>query len=85
MLVITVKEGQSVKIGNSELKLISIKGSHVRIAFDFPRETKILRGALDDGNSNVQNGASTCGESGKRSKTSGTTGRRRRYVAKSPS
>lgn len=61
MLVITRREGEEVVIGNPAspigvVRIVSIKGDRVRIAFDFPREViihrkevanQILEGAAD--------------------------------------
>ncbi|MSR29360.1 MAG: carbon storage regulator [Phycisphaerales bacterium] len=61
MLVITRREGEEVVIGNPAspigiVRIASIKGDRVRIAFEFPREipvhrkevaAQILAGAID--------------------------------------
>lgn len=48
MLVITRKEGEEVVIGNPAsplgiVRIASIKGDRVRIAFEFPREVQVHR------------------------------------------
>lgn len=48
MLVITRREGEEVVIGDPRnpigvVRIASIKGERVRIAFDFPREVEIHR------------------------------------------
>ena len=48
MLILTVKEGASVKIGNSEVKVVLVRGNHVRLGFKFPKDVKILRDNIDD-------------------------------------
>ena len=53
MLVITRKEGEEVVIGDPAaplgiVRIASIKGDRVKIAFDFPHEVKLLRRELAD-------------------------------------
>ncbi|MBM4107624.1 MAG: carbon storage regulator [Phycisphaerae bacterium] len=53
MLVITRREGEEVVIGDPKnpigvVRIASIKGERVRVAFDFPREVKIHRRELAD-------------------------------------
>jgi carbon storage regulator len=53
MLVITRREGEEVVIGDPKnpigvVRIASIKGERVRVAFDFPREVKINRRELAD-------------------------------------
>ena len=48
MLVITRREGEEVVIGDPKnpigvVRVASVKGERVRIAFDFPREVEINR------------------------------------------
>ncbi|MBS0192383.1 MAG: carbon storage regulator [Phycisphaerales bacterium] len=48
MLVITRREGEEIVIGDPRnplgvVRIASIKGERVRIAFDFPREVEIHR------------------------------------------
>lgn len=48
MLVITRREGEEVVIGDPKnpagvVRIASIKGDRVRIAFDFPREVEVHR------------------------------------------
>ncbi|MBL4810200.1 MAG: carbon storage regulator [Phycisphaerales bacterium] len=48
MLVITRREGEEVVIGDPKnpigvVRIASVKGERVRIAFDFPREIEIHR------------------------------------------
>ena len=48
MLVITRREGEEVVIGDPKnpigvVRIASIKGERVRVAFDFPREVEIHR------------------------------------------
>lgn len=48
MLVITRREGEEVVIGNPNsplgvVRIASIKGDRVRIAFEFPREVQVHR------------------------------------------
>lgn len=48
MLVITRREGEEVVIGNPEspigvVRIASIKGDRVRVAFEFPREVAVHR------------------------------------------
>lgn len=48
MLVITRREGEEVVIGDPKnpigvVRIASVKGERVRIAFDFPREVEINR------------------------------------------
>jgi len=47
MLVLTRKTGEKVVIGdNVTLTVVEVKGSQVRLAFDAPIQTRILRGEL---------------------------------------
>jgi len=53
MLVITRKEGQEVVIGDPKaplgiVRIASIKGDRVRIAFEFPREISVHRREVAD-------------------------------------
>lgn len=53
MLVITRREGEEVVIGDPKnpigvIRIASIKGERVRVAFDFPREVAIHRRELAD-------------------------------------
>lgn len=53
MLVITRREGEEVVIGDPRnpigvVRIASIKGERVRIAFDFPREVDIHRREIAD-------------------------------------
>ena len=53
MLVITRREGEEVVIGDPRnpigvVRIASIKGERVRIAFDFPREVEIHRREIAD-------------------------------------
>ena len=53
MLVITRREGEEVVIGDPRnpigvVRIASIKGERVRIAFDFPRDVEIHRRELAD-------------------------------------
>ncbi len=48
MLVITRREGEEIVIGDPKnpigiVRIASIKGERVRVAFDFPREVEINR------------------------------------------
>ena len=66
MLVITRREGEEVVIGDPSnpigvVRIASIKGERVRVAFDFPRDVQIHRREVadqitdgeDDGRSDV--------------------------------
>lgn len=53
MLVITRREGEEVVIGDPRnpigvVRIASVKGERVRIAFDFPREVEINRREVAD-------------------------------------
>ena len=53
MLVITRREGEEVVIGDPKspmgvVRIASVKGERVRIAFDFPREVQINRREIAD-------------------------------------
>jgi carbon storage regulator CsrA len=53
MLVITRREGEEVVIGDPHkpigvVRIASIKGDRVRIAFDFPREIEVHRREVAD-------------------------------------
>jgi carbon storage regulator CsrA len=53
MLVITRREGEEVVIGDPRkplgvLRIASIKGDRVRVAFDFPREIEVYRREVAD-------------------------------------
>lgn len=53
MLVITRREGEEVVIGDPKnpigvVRIASIKGERVRVAFDFPREVEIHRREIAD-------------------------------------
>lgn len=53
MLVITRREGEEVVIGDPKnplgvVRIASVKGDRVRIAFDFPREVDIHRREIAD-------------------------------------
>jgi len=53
MLVITRREGEEVVIGDPKnpigiVRVASVKGERVRIAFDFPREVDINRREIAD-------------------------------------
>lgn len=53
MLVITRREGEEVVIGDPKnpigvVRIASVKGERVRIAFDFPREVDINRREIAD-------------------------------------
>jgi len=53
MLVITRREGEEVVIGDPKnplgvLRIASVKGDRVRIAFDFPRDVDIHRREIAD-------------------------------------
>lgn len=53
MLVITRREGEEVVIGNPEnpigvVRIASIKGDRVRVAFEFPREVSVHRREVAD-------------------------------------
>ena len=53
MLVITRREGEEVVIGDPKnpigvVRIASIKGERVRVAFDFPREIQIHRREIAD-------------------------------------
>ena len=53
MLVITRREGEEVVIGDPRnpigiVRIASVKGERVRIAFDFPREVDIHRREIAD-------------------------------------
>jgi carbon storage regulator len=43
MLVLTRKRGQSILIGDIEIKVISLNGSSVRIGIDAPKDVLIHR------------------------------------------
>lgn len=55
MLVLTRKSGESVIInGNIFVKVLEVRGSHVRLAFEAPRAVRIMRSELvvtEDGES----------------------------------
>ncbi len=53
MLVITRREGEEVVIGDPRnpigvVRIASVKGERVRVAFDFPREVEIHRREIAD-------------------------------------
>ncbi|MFZ4431129.1 MAG: carbon storage regulator [Phycisphaerales bacterium] len=53
MLVITRREGEEVVIGDPKnpigiVRIASVKGDRVRVAFDFPREVEINRREIAD-------------------------------------
>ena len=53
MLVITRREGEEIVIGDPRnpigvVRIASIKGERVRVAFDFPREVDIHRREIAD-------------------------------------
>jgi carbon storage regulator len=53
MLVITRREGEEVVIGDPEnpigvVRIASVKGERVRVAFDFPRTVQIHRREVAD-------------------------------------
>jgi carbon storage regulator CsrA len=53
MLVITRREGEEVVIGDPKkplgiVRVASVKGERVRLAFDFPREVEINRREVAD-------------------------------------
>lgn len=53
MLVITRREGEEVVIGDPKnpigvVRIASVKGERVRVAFDFPREVEINRREIAD-------------------------------------
>lgn len=53
MLVITRREGEEVVIGDPAaplgiVRIVSIKGDRVKIAFEFPREVMLFRRELAD-------------------------------------
>lgn len=53
MLVITRREGEEIVIGDPRnpvgvVRIASIKGERVRVAFDFPREVEIHRREIAD-------------------------------------
>ena len=53
MLVITRREGDEVVIGDPRnpigiVRIASVKGERVRVAFDFPREVEINRREIAD-------------------------------------
>lgn len=53
MLVITRREGEEVVIGDPNnpigvVRIASVKGDRVRVAFDFPREVSIHRREIAD-------------------------------------
>jgi carbon storage regulator len=53
MLVITRREGEEVVIGDPKnpigvVRIASVKGERVRIAFDFPKDVKINRREIAD-------------------------------------
>jgi carbon storage regulator len=53
MLVITRREGEEVVIGDPKspigvVRIASVKGERVRIAFDFPRDIQINRREIAD-------------------------------------
>lgn len=53
MLVITRREGEEIVIGDPKnpigvVRIASIKGERVRVAFDFPREVEINRREIAD-------------------------------------
>ena len=65
MLVITRREGEEVVIGDPNnpigtVRIASIKGDRVRIAFDFPREVAVHRHEI--ANEIIQNGPAIAGK-----------------------
>jgi carbon storage regulator len=53
MLVITRREGEEVVIGDPSnpvgvVRIVSIKGDRIRLAFDFPREIEVHRREVAD-------------------------------------
>lgn len=53
MLVITRREGEEVVIGDPKnpigvVRIASVKGDRVRVAFDFPREVQVNRREVAD-------------------------------------
>lgn len=49
MLILTREQGESIVIGDAvEIVVLGMKGGHVRIGINAPRQVKILRGELRD-------------------------------------
>ena len=48
MLVLSLKEGDEVRVGDSKVSVLRIKGREVRVGFDFPRAVFIDRVARED-------------------------------------
>jgi len=53
MLVITRREGEEIVIGDpaapiGTIKVVSIKGDRIRLAFDFPRSIEVFRKEVAD-------------------------------------
>jgi len=47
MLVLSRKDGQSIRIGDQiEITIVRVKGQQVRIGIDAPRDERVLRGEL---------------------------------------
>lgn len=46
MLFTSVKEGETVKIGDTEVTILKVRGGDVRMGFTAPPEVRILRGEL---------------------------------------
>lgn len=64
MLVITRREGEEVVIGDPRkplgvIRIASIKGDRVRVAFDFPREIDVFRREVAE--QIIQNGPEVIG------------------------
>lgn len=47
MLVISRKAGESVFVGNAEVKIVRIAGGSVRIGIEAPKDVKIVRKELE--------------------------------------
>jgi sRNA-binding carbon storage regulator CsrA len=45
-LVVTIEEGQYVKIGDTILTVSKVKGKSAKLAIQAPKEVKVLRGTL---------------------------------------
>ena len=48
MLCLSRKLGESIMVGNCQIKVISLSDGKVRLAFDAPREVPIYRLELQD-------------------------------------
>lgn len=46
MLVLVRKAGQTLKIGNAVVQILSVRGKEIRIGIEAPKDVKVLRGEV---------------------------------------